>query len=409
MPETVTAPGLDAIQAALHKTTEGLAAELANPAVAAPDWSDLEWRVARAAAAIHGVSGLLAASQRWSGPAAWSAFLADQRDQVARRGLRIRAVLDALDVAARARAVPVMALKGAALNARGIYAAGERPMSDIDLLVSSADLPRTQELLEALGYRAGVETFKHRTFEAAHEQQPVHAMGEDAGASIKIELHAGIRERLPLRVVDISAAILPARAAAGLNDYPCGAARMLHILLHAAGAMVLRELRLLHLSDIARICALMSQADWDEVFSAAQRTDEPTVWWAYPPLALTQRYFGGVPAEVLARTARACPPLLRRFCRDRTLTSVSFSYPWISAFPGIEWVRSPSQFAEYAGRRLVPSRQTMALRDAFAQSQPQVSGGNWAHTSQGRRIMRWLTSRPPRQGTIQAVRAALAS
>jgi hypothetical protein len=58
---------------------------------------------------------------------------------------------------------------------------------------------------------------------------------------------------------------------------------------------------------------------------------------------------------------------------------------------------------------LRPSAETRALREAFAQSQPLVSGGEWADTSQGRRIVRWLLARQPRQETLQPVRAALGS
>lgn len=44
---------LQAVHAALRKTTEHLAAELANPTPNAPDWSPFEWRMARAAASAN--------------------------------------------------------------------------------------------------------------------------------------------------------------------------------------------------------------------------------------------------------------------------------------------------------------------------------------------------------------------
>jgi hypothetical protein len=49
----------------------------------------------------------------------------------------------------------------------------------------------------------------------------------------------------------------------------------------------------------------------------------------------------------------------------------------------------------------------MAQRRAFAESQPLVSGGEWAYTSQGRRIVRWLLARQPRRQSLQPVHAAL--
>jgi hypothetical protein len=54
-----------------------------------------------------------------------------------------------------------------------------------------------------------------------------------------------------------------------------------------------------------------------------------------------------------------------------------------------------------------PRAETLALRRAFAQSQPLISDGEWAHASQGRRILRWLSARQPRQEALQPVRAAL--
>ena len=88
---------------------------------------------------------------------------------------------------------------------------------------------------------------------------------------------------------------------------------------------------------------------------------------------------------------------------------MSFSYLWVSAFPGIEWSLSPGQMCAYAAQRIVPRKDTLALRVAYAQAQPQVNGGEWAYTSQAGRIARWLLRRQPRQETIQPVRAVLAS
>ncbi len=50
--------------------------ELAQPGEAAPDWSDFEWQLARAVAAMHGVSPLLATQLKWQGPPRWQPFLA---------------------------------------------------------------------------------------------------------------------------------------------------------------------------------------------------------------------------------------------------------------------------------------------------------------------------------------------
>jgi hypothetical protein len=405
-PHSETLP-LPTVQAALRKTTEFLARELAHSGTQAPDWSDAEWRVARAVAAIHGVSGLLAQNLRWAGPADWVAFLKDQHAQIAQRLPRIQHLLRELDSQARARGLALIALKGAALHARGVYAAGERPMSDVDVLVRETEAPQAAQVLAELGFRAGAVTWKHRAFEPPGSAPATAPLGEHRAAPIRVELHTQIREILPLRAVDVSQLVFPAQPHPGINDYPSSAALLLHVLLHAAGAMIPRELRLLQLHDIARLARGMSAADWNEVFRQGASTADPGLWWAFPPLALVNRYYGCVPGAILQRFAADCHGLLRRVSRRRTLTDASQSYLWVSAFPGIEWSRSLREMSAYAAERVRPSAETRARRESFAQSQPLVSGGEWAHTSQGRRIVRWLLVRQPRQATLQPVRAAM--
>jgi hypothetical protein len=397
---------LKQVRAALAKTTEVLAHELGRPGSAVPDWSDMEWQVAKAVSAIHGVSGLLAQSLRWRGPDHWHAFLAEQKEQVAARLPRIQALLGLLDSGTRERGIPCVALKGAALHARGIYAPGERPMADVDLLVREADASRAAALLESIGFRAGVVTWKHRVFNPVNARIPAR-LGESAREDIKIEMHGAVREILPLRPVDITQLVFPPSAPAGMNDYATPAALLLHMLLHGSGAMIGRALRLLHLNDMHRLTRGMSVADWEELFRLAALTKDPSLWWAFPPLALTNRYFGGIPDAVLVRMAAGSPWLLRRLYRRRTLSQVSLSYLWVSAFPGIEWSQSLGEMSAYAARRIVPSRETVALRVAYAEALPLVTGGKWAYTSQARRILRWLLARQPRQETIQSVRAVL--
>jgi hypothetical protein len=171
--------------------------------------------------------------------------------------------------------------------------------------------------------------------------------------------------------------------------------------------MVLREVRLLQLNDIARLARLMSRLDWDAVFEQAVSTTDEHPWWALPPLVLTHRYYGCVPAPVLARLATGCQWPLRTAYRRRRLSDVSHSYLWVSAFPGIEWSRSLREMTTYAVERVRPRPETFALRATFAESQPLVSGGEWSSFSQRRRMMRWLLARQPRQSSLQPVRAAL--
>ena len=73
----------------LPAVTEQLAGALSGRLAPEPGWSELEWRIARAVAIIHGISPLLSRRLTWHGPAGWQAFLDDQRVQTAGRYQRM--------------------------------------------------------------------------------------------------------------------------------------------------------------------------------------------------------------------------------------------------------------------------------------------------------------------------------
>jgi Uncharacterised nucleotidyltransferase len=389
----------------LRKITETLAGELACPTQRAPDWSDFEWKIARAVAAMHGVSPLLSKTLRWQGPAGWVTFLEEQRIHTATRHRRLAELLQHIDERGRVTGIAAVALKGAALHAIGLYAVGERPMADIDLLVKPADAGRMALLLESLGFYEARASWRERVFTPIVERA-VGALGENSNNNVKIELHEKICERLPWRITDVTDCIFPTQAHPGVNAYPSPASLMIHLLLHAAGAMAFQALRLLHLHDLAQLSSRMTEADWDQVL--AQRRRGGRLWWAYPPLHLAARYFSShIPSRVLAALADDCPFVLDRISRRRTLYEVSYSYPRVDAFPGVEWAQSIREVLEYAVNRVRPSAEHVALREHSAKSDAWASQSQWVRLSQGRRIVRWVTSRPARAVTMHAVSAAL--
>jgi hypothetical protein len=388
----------------LRKITETLAGELASPTQRAPDWSDFEWKIARAVAAMHGVSPLLSKTLRWQGPAGWMTFLEEQRIHTATRHRRIAELLQHIDERGRATGIATVALKGAALHAIGLYAVGERPMADIDLLVKPADAGRVARLLESLGFYEACVSWRERVF-TPFVARAVGALGENSNNNVKIELHEKICERLPWRITDVTDCVFPPQAHPGVNAYPSPASLMIHLLLHAAGAMAVRALRLLHLHDLAQLSSRMTVADWDEVLAQRRRGG---LWWAYPPLHLAARYFSShIPSRALAALADECPFVLDRISRRRTLYEVSYSYPRVDAFPGVEWAQSISELLEYAVNRVRPSAEHIAQREYSAKSDAWASHNRWTRLSQGRRIVRWVTSRPARAVTMHAVSAAL--
>ena len=398
-------PRSDVVQAALRKTTERLAHELGRPTEITPSWSEFEWRAARASAAIHGVGPLLATTLRWRGPAGWQAFLRDQREHTENRHARIEALAKLLDARARDTGVPLVALKGWALHAMGFYKAGERPMADLDLLVEEPDLATATTLLEDQCFSEELRYWKNRIFTPATAQLG-GGLGEHRDNHIKIELHWRIREKLPLALTDISASVFPKNPHPGLNAYPSLASLLMHLALHAAGAMASRELRLVHLNDLALVCARMSAADWEEILRLEGGNRGP--WWLQPPLRMAENYYPDIlPSGVGSRLEHGCPPRLGRISRRHCLTDVSLSSVWIKAFPGIEWSRSLSESCKYMLRRVRPDKEARAVRKFEGASSSWASTSRWNGLSQAMRIMRWVTSRPTRTATMYVIRQAL--
>ncbi len=388
------------IRKALKTTTERIALELNTPQTQAPDWTEFEWRVAMAVAVMHGVSGLLAGRLHWRGPELWQAFLTEQVQQGQLRQQRTRQLLDQLDVAAVQAQLPLMALKGSALLNLGLYAPGERPMSDIDLLCREPDFEATGRLIEAIGYEAGLTIWKHR------EYTPVgigadRAFGEHGRNPIKIELHNRIAERLPVREIAITERLFPHKAQPGLNPYPSLAALMRHLLLHAAGNVCSQSIRLIHLHDIAALAVRLHAEDWDELL-------QPAAWWMGPPLLFADRCFPGrIAADSLKRVAQLGPLLLRRASARYRLAENSISRWGVPIFPGLEWSLSTVEAGNCLATRLYPGRKAAALGKQIAFSQLPLTSTGWAQTPRWKKALAMLAGGAPRAITLYSIQRAL--
>jgi hypothetical protein len=399
-------PDFSKVAAALRGITELLAGEITSPTAQPPNWSEFEWRVARAVAAMQGVSSLLCARLRWDGPPNWRRFLEAQRVHVAERHGGIAKLLDRIDTQSRDQGIAVVPLKGAALYANGIYAAGDRPMADIDLLVQAVNTNAMTQLLVGCGFEVTFASWRHQLFEPALKKT-IAGLGEHADNPIKIELHTSIRERLPVTEIDITRLVFPSMPRAGLNPYPSNVSLMLHLLLHAAGNMRANALRLIQLHDIALLALRLDPKEWAELM--AVRLENRGLWWALPPLKMTARYYpAAVPPSVIAHLGQECSWLLSRRYGKLRLADVSWSNMWVHAFPGIEWSGSPQEALKFMISRLWPSRERELEAQHLVSHHPGASEIPWYGIPQRARILRWLTSKPPRVQTLVAVRAALA-
>jgi hypothetical protein len=160
--------------------------------------------------------------------------------------------------------LPVMLLKGAALNLTVYPSADLRPMSDVDLLVQPCDARRALKLLDDLGCRRGFSLIRDDFFPKYHYEVEVIV---PSIRPMRIDLHA--RPLRPLRL----ARIIPDLALwAGAREVRCGAVtaliprpeyNLIHLAAHAAyhGCS-----RLIWLYDIKRVVEAFGDAmDWNLV------------------------------------------------------------------------------------------------------------------------------------------------
>jgi putative nucleotidyltransferase-like protein len=398
-------PSLAKVATALRQVTETLAHEVTVPTETPPAWDDFEWRIARAVASMQGISSLLGAGLRWQRPHSWRRFLESQRNHTAGRHRRIERLLEKIDSQARQAGIALVALKGAALHANGIYQPGDRPMADIDLLAQPADVKAVTSLLERCEYENTFSSWRDQLFEPRVKRQSV-AFGEHVDNPIKIELHTRIRERLPVNETEITAFLLPRAASPGINSYQSPAFLMMHLLLHAAGNMRARALRMIQLHDIAKLAERFVSGDWEELLTT--RPNGQALWWAMPPLMLTARYYAGaIPAFVFVRLQTECPWLLSRITRAQLVADVSWSNIKVHALPGIEWSQSPREALVFVVRRILPSRDARLELRRFSAYHSGGSEIPWYGISQAARVLRWVFSRPSRVQTLLTVRAAL--
>jgi hypothetical protein len=406
MSAATSIPRPEVVQRALRATTERLAHELGCPTLETPDWSEFEWRAARAAVAIHGVGPLLASTLRWRGPPGWQAFLGEQRAHTEERHARMQKLAQIIDQRAREAGIPMVALKGAALHALGFYNPGDRPMADLDYLVEEPDMAGASKLIEAQSFHEELHCWRNRIFKA--DGATARGLGEHRDNHIKIELHWRIRELLPLEVTDISEVVYPPEPRAGLHPYPSMAALLMHLVLQAAGSMTSGEVRLMHLHDLALVCDRMQPGDWETILRHGERGNRAP-WWFLPPLQLASRYYANrVPSAVLLDLQRSCPARLRRFSASRSLTDLSLSSVWIRAFPGLGWSRSLRESARYMLKRVYPDAEARDIRKDNMANAAWASDNAWQGLSQKSRIVRWMTSRPTRPATMYVIRETLA-
>ena len=405
MTAPVELPPFRVIAAALRTTTDRLILEVVAPQETAPDWNEFEWAVARAVCALQGIAGLLATRLRWHGPRAFREFLATQHAHTLARHAQIGDLLAELDSTLGDAGIPFVPLKGSAIRVLPLHEAGERPQSDIDLLLDPSHLGDCKGLLERLGYELLMSVRRHDVYAPIARREP-RPYGEHPENPLKIELHTRVSEVLPVERVDITATIPPARPLPGANRYASLAALVRHVCLHAAGNLQMNAVRFIQVHELAQLAARMSSADWRELWGEGPVQSQ--AWWLYPPFALAARHVPGcVPADKLAKIRSVCPPRLRNRYEKVPFCDVSWSNLRIEALPGHEWSRTVRDTLRFARSRLYRNRVAVDEATVIYSAEPGLQAAPWSRAPQLERILRWVFTRPPRTQTISAVTAAL--
>ncbi len=293
-----TTPGGDE---PLIRVLRGEAARAAPPLREDGAWAELARRAAREGLAGLVIEALAKAGEQAPDEASRVLSGAARRTEVDNRRLG-RHILRVAEALAAAR-VPLMLLKGAALQ-QLVYGRAElRPMSDVDLLVRESDAARAGEVLERIGY-ARTQFFRDRSFFPRFYYETHYQCGEKSPCLI--DLH--VRPWRPMRYArTVPADALWARAKTvrigNAEAYvPCDDHLLIHLAVHAA---VHGCGRLLWLADIARVMRERSRRiDW-------HRTVETAIRWrvALPmrrALEAVERTCGaGAPEHVMAALRRA--------------------------------------------------------------------------------------------------------
>ncbi|MCH7873267.1 MAG: nucleotidyltransferase family protein [Planctomycetes bacterium] len=221
----------------------------------------------------------------------------DQDFSASSRNIRMMRVLARVAKRFNEAGVPIMALKGAALNLTLYTRADERPMTDLDLLIKPQDAQRAARLLEELGCLRGESLVRDDFFPRFHYEMDYTA---DAIFPVRIDLH--VRPFRPLRYARlIPDAALWERA----DQAPIGDATVLipstedMLVPLAVPSGVHGNPRRVWLDDIRRwAAARRGEIDWERLLQATR------VWRLALPvrraLARVEDEFGPV-----------CPPSVR--------------------------------------------------------------------------------------------------
>ena len=236
--------------------------------------SPLNWEKLTQAATREGLGGLLIGAlerRQVRAPFSVTQRLRLSAVSVRRRSEQVKRGLEHVLKALNDAHIPVMLLKGAALNAT-IYGWGSlRPMSDVDLLIGERDVARALSCLNAGGCRKGIELLTDDFFPNYYYETELWV---DAPQPLRIDLHA--RPFRPVRYARLvdersfwDGHAVAAVGTAATAIIPAPAVMLIHLSAHAAfhGCS-----RLIWLYDLHRWATVKQEViDWGRFIELCER------------------------------------------------------------------------------------------------------------------------------------------
>ena len=282
-------------------------------------------------------------------------------------------------LALRAAGVEVVALKGAVLAFFHYPDPALRPMGDLDLLLKDPrDLARATEALGGAGWRALLDTPRHRVF-ARPDERVARPAAEDPDNPIRVEIHTSFRLPVLGRVYDASEELRAESETRDLGgarvNVAAGDAFLTHLLFHAAEDFAGNGIRGIQAYDF-RLLAEVGEGDRKtgalapETSSSGRRPADAR--GAAPLLYAAdaiERFFPLTFKEVfLSSLSAGVPPELRR--RAAALPALRYTRPtrgWTRTL--LSLIDAPVPRARFLLRILFPT-----LGEVKANAAPDSSG-----------------------------------
>lgn len=237
------------------------------------------------------------------------------------RMLRLATKLEATLASLHSVGAPVLLLKGAALASSVYDGFTSRPMTDIDLLVHTSDVPAAREAVIASGWP---ETSDPVLRELLQDQHHLPHFVDPEPTGLRVELHTMLLppdEPFTLDAGELWASARPARAPFDAALVADAEFLMLHACLHFAWSHTMSFGAWRTIRDVTALTR-DARFSWERLVERAGASKGLTS--CYWTLRLAERLAGAaIPEEVLRELAPPTPELVRRAIERHFVTMIA--------------------------------------------------------------------------------------